>query len=280
MNSSTEEFYIQTEEGMQGPFDLLSIIRKIKNGRLTSLSMITLDPYEAPTPASSHPVIREVLEEQERELLQNSPEIDADVTLLRSVKAGWQFIQLNPYSTILTGVFGMIILTGVLLISSLTGGMIQGILCAIWGYFFFNIFMISLCLRTRMQLVNMDFYQRLAKRWKPLALASLLGASVPGILPAMLYPLIGKAALLLMFVPGALWASYFLFIPLIISDRNMELKEALALNATKFKEAGVDYYSVIFGLLAANIIIPLPPVTMPIFLGAACEAYDKVFNEY
>ena len=280
MSSPSDLFFIQSDEGMEGPFDLLSMIRKIKNGRITGLSMVALDAHDAPVLASEHAVLREILDEQEKEILQKPSEIDSEINFIGAVKNGWQIFLMNPYTTLMTGLFGTLILFGALLFGALPG-IIDGILSTIWASILFTVFLIFLCRKVRMQLVHVDYGRWLLKRWQPLLFSSLLVGLVPGILPALLFPVIGKVALLLIFIPGALWASYFLYVPLIIADRDIGLKEALAFNKAKMKEAGLDFYSIVFGLFALNILLPvLLPVTIPILLGAACDIYDKVYNEY
>lgn len=272
-------FYIFAHEHLEGPYDLLSMIRKIKNGRITRDSQITLDPLDAPRPAGQYPLLLEVIEDQERVNAMAAQEPDAGISLFSALKGGWDVFQLNQTTAILTGVFALVALFGVMFFSVIPYPVVQGIVSAIWSYFVFNLYLIALSRKARMQLVHTEFYLWLLKKWKPLLLASILGSLVPGIIPALLFPLIGPPALFLIFIPGLLVLAYLLFVPLIIVDQSVGLREALLINARKFKAAGVDFYSVIFGLVATNII-PLFPITMPVTLGAACECYDRVYNEY
>jgi hypothetical protein len=272
-------FYIFAHEHLEGPYDLLSMIRKIKNGRLTRDSLITLDPQDAPAPAAQYPLLLEVIVDQEEVNAMATAEPDAGISLFSALRGGWDVFQLNQTTAILTGIFALAALFGVMFFSIIPHPVAQGIISAVWSYFVFNLYLVALSRKARMQLVHNEFYFWLLKKWKPLLLASVLGSIVPGILPAILFPIVGPPALFLVFIPGLLVVSYLLFLPLIIVDRSVGLKEALAINARKLNEAGVDFYSVIFGLVATNII-PLFPVTMPVTLGAACECYDRVYNEY
>jgi hypothetical protein len=273
-------FFIASNDGLEGPYDLLSMIRKIKNGRLTRLTMVTLDPSEAPFHAEQHPVLREVMDDLKQEILSPTQEIDSCITLFGALRGGWDVFQINPTTALTTGVFAVVALFGILLLSVIPFGVIQGILCALWCALAFSAYLITLSRKSRMQIVHSDFYRWLMKKWRSLIVASLITCSVPGILPSLLYPLMGSVALPLVFVPGALWVAYFLYVPLIITDRSIGVREALSINAAKMREAGVDFYSIVLGLVATNVIVPVLPITMPVTLGAACDIYDRVYNEY
>jgi hypothetical protein len=272
-------YYIVQNNEREGPYDLLSMIRKIKNGRISRRSMVAVDAYEDPKEAEHYPQLLEVIEDQEKLSDQSTPDIDKGITIFSAFRNGWEMFQMNQVTALITGLFAMIALFGIMFLSVIPSAALQGALSAVWGYFVFNMYLIVLSRKARMQLIHNDFYTWLLRRSKPIFLFSLLGSIVPGVLPALLYGVIGKPAVFLVFVPGLLVVTYLLFVPLVIVDQNVGIKEALAINARKMKEAGIDFYSVIFGLVAVNII-PLFPVTMPVSLGAACDSYDRVYNGY
>lgn len=275
-----DTLYIASGERMEGPYDLLSLTRKIKNGQLTRSSLVVQESSGTPFPADQDPVLREILDEVEH--LRNAPvpEIDSGISLFGALRSGWDVFQLNPMTALTTGIFGVIGLIGVLIFSSVSTGVVQGVFCAFWCYLTFNIYLITLSRKSRMQILHGDFYRWLLKKWKALLPATLIGCALPGFLPAILYPFLSDIAVILVFIPGALWTAYFLYLPLIITDRGVGVREALSINTAKMRQAGVDYYSIVLGLVATNIILPILPITMPLTLGAACDIYDRVYNEY
>lgn len=276
-------YYIHEAAGVQGPFDLLSMIRKAKNGTLQRQTAVALDAHETPQPAESFDELRTILDEEEHALAtpQGPRAADQSITLMNAFRSGWENFQLNQTTAVLTGVFAIIAVLGMILLSLVTNGIVAGILCSIWAFFVFDIYLVALLRKTRMQLLNAAFFQRLLKKnGLTILLASLLAAIVPGVLPALLAPVFGKFTLLVVLVPSSLAIAYLVFLPLIISDRQVGLGQALLINKEKMAAGGINFFSVIYGLLATNFIIPVFPVTMPVTLGAACDLYDRVFNDY
>ncbi|MBY0355596.1 MAG: DUF4339 domain-containing protein [Rickettsiales bacterium] len=277
----SEEYFISRNGIVDGPFDLLSMIRKIKNGRVTPETMVAPDSSTAAVPAAKIQLLHEILTEHEIAIQDSTKDVGAGFTLFGALRNGWEGFQINPNTALVTGLFAAIILFGVTIISLSVQGVLQGVLCSVWSFYIFNFYLVSLSRKSRMQLLHGDFYGWLVKKkWQSLLGAALISSLIPGIIPALLYPLLGNVAIALIFIPGALSIAYFMFLPLVIVDRGIGLREALSINAHHLKSAGLDFYTVIFGLVATNIIIPLFPVTLPITLSAACDMYDKAYNDY
>lgn len=266
---------------MEGPFDLLSMIRKIKNGRLTRKTMVAVEPDGEAAPAEDWPLLSEVIVDEELSRLTANDEAPPRFSAFKSLRDGADTFLNNPSMALLTGVFIACALLGVFLFSGFFSGLIFGLISAVWCYFVFNCYMISLLCKSRMQLLHLQFYRWLLfKKGRQILIASLCFSILPGIIPVLLYPLFGPLVFTLTIFPGLLFIAYFLFVPMIMVDRRVGFRSAISVNRQVMRSAGIDFYSVVFGLTALNFIIPLLPISMPVTLGAACDLYDKVYNEY
>jgi len=58
------EYYILVDGAKQGPFDIVSMIRKIRNGQLLPDTMISDSPISDPVAALEYSNLREIFEEQ------------------------------------------------------------------------------------------------------------------------------------------------------------------------------------------------------------------------
>ncbi len=277
-------YYIDYNGTNAGPFDLLGIIRKIRNGSLDKNQPVLSDEDEAPKPAYQHKVLYDVFIEQDK-AIQEEEEYEQTISLGGFLKNAFDFLKDDQSSIIFAGVF-------LILVSALTAGLhmkapliVAAIAAPILSYGLFQIFFLSTLRLSRVQLLSWRYISEILKKhWLALFISALLPALCAFTIPWIASSVIGVAGWGISLLLGIPAIIYCLYIPLLIVDRNLNIKEAFALNHKVIKSLGMDGISVMFGLLLI-CAVTLPVIfaalfIVPICTIALCELYDVHFNGY
>lgn len=287
---STQYFVISEDGQEQGPFDLIGIVKKIRNRNITGETQIKLAGADISKAASEYPDLGEFFSEMEAGDKEEGSGVARQHRFSKCLKNGWLFLQNNQLSTIFSGVF---VLTLILLL-----GIINIVLPKVFviigyiGTFIFMQYMFmgyaySMLRMTRGQPVDFGF---IIGKMKPLR-QSLLMASlmmsffiIVGLLlitqgEMLVISIIG---LLVLTLPGFYMFAIHIFTPLLILDKGMDFWEAMEASRKAVKSGGWENIGVFYGLITVNflasmgLIIPLI-VTLPITMSPVTEIYDEYF---
>ena len=278
-------YYILYDGGKDGPFDLLGIIRKIRNGTLQKHHLVSIEDKDA-LPAYQHNALYEIFIEQdnvEREL--SAAEVTQNVSFGGLLKAGFSILKEDQTAAILTGSFMLFlffIVGGGIMVLPLA---LRSLLIPVLSYLLFSVCIVAMLRISRVQLLSFRYFVDIFKHHLvPLLIVSLPVALIAFTIPWMLANIIGKGAWVLTLIAGVPLMAYTFYVPLLLSDRELSLGAALRLNHKLMKSLGIEFYFLVLGLLMINvlavILIIVPLVLLPATLLALMILYDRSFNDY
>ncbi len=279
-------YYIVYEGGKDGPFDLLGVIRKIRNGTLQKHHLVGFADEPDTKPAYQHTDLYEIFIEQdkaEREL--SASESVQSLSFIGLLKAGFGILKEDQTAAILTGSFMLLlffIIGGGIMV--LPAGL-RTVLVPVISYELFSLCVVAMLRISRVQLLSLRYFIEILKHQAfSLLVVSLTVALIAFTIPWMLAGIIGKGAWVLTLLAGVPLMAYLFYVPLLLSDRQLSLGQAFRFNHKLMKNLGIEFYFLVLGLLIVNVLalcfIILPLILLPATLLALMILYDRSFNEY
>lgn len=269
------KYYIVDNEKKDGPFDLISMMRKIRNGSLVPDSMVLIEGQEKPIPAAEISKLNEVFQEREEAESNTENMVLRHHTLTGSLRSGWQFFQANQISTIVTGLLILFVILVAAILHFLLPSFLTVfgyILSFIAGFFGLSIYMFFILRMNRGQPADKDFMLAIINEHFQALIIASCAIAVPAI--------IGGIFLL---VPGLFVLTLYIFTPLLIIDHKMEFWDAMETSRKLVLKSGVENMGVIFALVVINfvaclfIFLPLL-IALPVTMSALSDMYDELFN--
>lgn len=277
------EYYIEEGSTRIGPLDLLTLVRRVRQGKLAKETLIFAEGMPEALPAYLVPEIKSVFDDQV--MIDSQPDImtNGKFSFMQLMRDGFEFFKYNQSTAMIVGAFLLIGALGGFVFSLIPVSLIAVILSGIWSYAVFGLMQVAMLKKSRMQLLSPKEMTMLAKKCGlKLLTVSLLTLIVPFIIPAIVSSIVGPFGWFLLLVPGTFLWAYLFYVPLIVVDLNVSVKNAFSANHRGMKKMGLDNFSVIYLLLMVNVIVApllLPLlITLPITLCALCEMYDVVYN--
>jgi hypothetical protein len=272
------KFIIHYKTDAEGPFDLVTVIRKIRNGSVHADTPISerdeMGEITEPQPAAEHPELVDFFNNKEEATTQNRrAPAKRDYRFMNQFRKGIDFFNRHQSSAVGSGIL-LISVLGLLLISiKLVPTLLLPvaiILTVTLGHIGLAFFELSLLRMYRGQPVNLPF---ISKKF----LGELPGIAIFSAIITML-SLIGGVFLL---IPGLLILTLYIFAPLLIIDQGMDYWEAMETSRIKVLSQGMDFVGIIFGLLVLNALAVLclffPLVfTLPMTFAAIIDAYEDL----
>ncbi len=281
-----DEFYIEYNHQQLGPYDLMTMIRKIRNGQVTRDTIVQVSSMEGARKAGDWHHFFEVFIEADQERAQGNSSEKRSLSFVQMIKAGLETLSMNLVMSVYTGIFliAFVLIVGALF-ALIGGGAVLMLLIGIVAYFLFSLYLLAILRKTRMQLLSAQYFKSILKRsgLQLLAVSSLLGLLIFGV-PGVIAALTGPFALALILLPGSVLMMLFLFAPIAVADRGLKAKEAMQFSKQAMKSLGRDNFIALYLVLLVNFIggtlllVPLL-LTLPVTIAALCEVYDDHFND-
>lgn len=281
-----DEFYIDYNHQQLGPYDLMTMIRKIRNGQITRETIVYASSVEGAQKAGDLHHFFEIFIEAEQERAQAGSGEKRPLSFVQMIKAGLESLTMNLVMSVYTGIF-LIVFVAVVgaFFTLIGGGAVLMLLISIVAYFLFSLYLLAILRKTRMQLLSMQYFKSILQRsgLQLLIVSALLGLVIFGI-PGLIAVFTGPVALALILLPGSVLMMLFLFAPIAVADRGLKAKEALLFSKQAVMSLGRDNFIALYLVLLVNFIggaILLVPLllTLPVTISALCEVYDEHFNE-
>lgn len=267
------QLYILENGSKDGPFDLITMIKKIRNHSVTAETMVFDEKNETPVPAGQHRKLQEVFRELEQETRTPHFSQGATYSFGKVMSVGWQFLQTNPVISLFTGVFLLTVIVMATLMHLLLPEPLR-----VLGYFVMIVLTFYLLSAYMMALLRMSHGQ-------PVDILKILGRvgwySQSLLVAASIVALLTLVGMVLLAIPGLFVLTIYIFTPLLIIEGDMEFWDAMEASRKAIMSRGTDMLGIIFGLVVINfisamLIIPLL-ISLPITFGALCELYDEFF---
>ena len=282
------EYFILNEGVKQGPFDVITMIKKVKNGMLTETSMISEQvdgPYREAVQVEE---VAKLVREHANPSAGSVNSLNIKMTLAASFQEGIElWVRRILDYTVISGIiiaagfgFKMIFLpfTGVV---------------SIWPTYISTVLVIALffefcyyVLETkRSQRVNMGDFLLVIKRTLP----QFMGISILLSTFVLAYGISLQAGLVATLVVLIIM-TVFVFTPFIATDSHMGVLRSGKLSMQKIMIMGLDNFGVILAIVSINLFAAILPgmllrdllglglfISLPITISALAYIYDQVF---
>lgn len=258
-------YYIEQEGRRDGPYDLVTVMRRIRADKIGPQTLIL-------PPGGDHPVAAVQIEEIAFFFNRNAEdsavlETGSKSSVWKALRTGWQFTQENSSMTVYAG--GLLLLSLMLaavLVDAL--GVLHGGLLAWMGFIVMhNIYLVFALRIYRGQTMSSEFINK--------QMAPILPGLVVG---SLLLSLMMAGGLLLAVIPCLLVSVMYIFMPFFMLDRGfgpiagMEASRVLGMKH-KRRFVGPVAGLLAFHLISMLLIIPIP-LTLPMFSAALADCYD------
>jgi len=284
-----KEYYIISGESRIGPYDVVAVIKKIRNGSITADTTIDILGKGNPLPAGEiSELVDFFLEKDDPEEYVAPVFVPKKLDINTVLNSGFYFLQKVPSSTIFSGSFVLISILFLLMINSLPD-VIKVLSCApaiAILYFIMSLYEMSILRMTRGQPADTAY---ILKKAAPIAgrlIKMSFIISFPLILAFMFIiisdGLVMNIAILFLIAIGLFVLTIYSFVPFLIMDQNYELLEAMSASKHAVFRGGIDNFAVILTLNAINFImgalfiLPLT-ISLPVTICAMGEVYDEMF---
>lgn len=280
------EYFIVVDGIKKGPFDIVSMIRKIRNGQLLPDTMIADSPISDPIAAMEFTNLREIFEEQAiigdisiKDKFDVTP-----ITLKHLASRAKEFIDTHNMGIPIAGGFILVIIMAIFMIKSLIPSDIAyKIVGSIIGYFIFMLMQASYLRMVRMQPLSLGYIISTLKRYSvPMLGVSAIIGSIALAIPAIAFEISMPLAIILIFIPGTLVVCFTYFSALLIIDRGFSAMQAISASASFLKKLGGDNIITIYTLILINYIaaplIILLLLTLPLTVAVLNEIYDDNYS--
>lgn len=278
--------YLHKGSDVEGPFDLVALLRKVKNGSITEETLLSRDG-KTPMPAGKMDELQSYFTADDTPAPSHHHETMQALNFTQVLRTGIAFLSDHTGITVSAGVFLLILfmltglvaydfLTGFIAVALLTGPMMAGL-----SFYALRI--------SRGQTIDASF---VVNKLKSSLLHLVPAGAAMFFLPSVCIDLLlggsgpHSAAVALVAVVLSITSlfvlTFFVFAPLLIVDRGMGFMSAMRTSMQQVLRGGVDLISIVFGLVVLNfvgaalLILPLL-VTLPVAVGGLVHLYDRFF---
>ncbi len=260
----------------EGPFDLILLIKKVRNGRLKYDDVVEDDQNGEGIAAIMHPALAEVFHEMEQN--QDQPADVATRSMLdlkRLCKDGFSFLQEHHGITVYSGLYVIASIVPALVAWAVLPGFIAFFVAAaaqILGVFALGGLLWMILRMHRGQPADPDTIMRTLKQRQSVLLRT-----------SVIIGLLSYVGFLFFAVPGLFVLTFTMPALLLVMEYDMEPWEAIALSRRKIQALGLESIGVLFamsviGFVGGLFIFP-PVLLLPIAMHAFAVVYDELFSE-
>ncbi len=265
-------FYIRYETHQDGPFDLVTMIRKIRKGLIPPETLVMEEKEPQAQAARLHPQLNSFYREMEDDYVSDDAmNVMSQLTFSAMMDYGWDFFTNN----LVVGMLSAILIFAILCFSII-------ILLAAQGSVLPSILLITIA-STFFLCGFLHMLQRL-QRQLPFSLEALMrfyshyGTNV--MLFSCAFALLMASGFAFFIIPGIILLSYTAFAPILVVDRNYHFWHAIEASYRTVKKHGSKLYPIMLGLVGLNLlaslmIFPLI-VTLPVTFVGVLELYNKL----
>ena len=281
-----------------GPFDLMAMVKKIRNGKVLANTPIYIEEEAEPVPAMQIEALQEFLQEADPAIASTptpaaspapSPAANNSGTIKLSVgglfRSGLKFLEENQSITVVTGGFLLVAISINMGLSLIVPGILFSVLAATVSCYCFIFYFILILRKTRYQQITGDFFDEMLRSNAVRAAGlALVLALLPFILPLILMEVLHPAAIVLALFPGMFFFVMLMYAPLIMSDHeHYTPMQSIGRSRAFIYRLGTENMGVLFSLWMINFLgmflfLPLF-ITLPVTISAMAEVYDAHYNE-
>ena len=266
--SMENNYYIDLNGTKDGPHDIVTLMRRIRAKKISSDTRLYVGNAPTAVAANTVPELKIFFNDNAAASVhdKNSPKL---FTLGSVIADGKRFTLENNIMTVYSGGF-------ILLCALLANALVHGYGYELGGLLSWIVFIL-------LHFVYMVFTLRLS-RGQTITTAYLDKQLLPImhklLFAAIIYGMMIAGGVILLVIPAIMVAIYYIFVPILIVDRNMSVLNAMYASRQLVGKFKGRYYSTIFFLMLAYLgsmflIVPLP-ITVPIFSAAIIKIYEEL----
>lgn len=266
-------YYVHHDGTREGPLDMPAIMRKIRTGRITHVTVLSTTDDPTEKMAVEHPeiyaILREMVEPKSGAFVSGRMRMSAEKRFVRAWLMGWRFVGKQPIVFVIasTGIMAVFVLsTALSRMFTWHAGLASGIFLYLLMQ---SVAMVMLLRLYRGQYINISTLRR-----------QILPLLPPLILTSITVGLLGTMGLAALILPGIFIFSIFAFVPFIISDRNPSLASAMQASVMIAFKDGFEGFGAVMGIVCINLLslllIITLPITLPIVSLALAELYEDM----
>lgn len=265
-------YYIRYETHQDGPYDLVTMIRKIRKGLVPPEALVMEEKETSAQPARSHPQLNTFFREMEEGYVSDQATHTIERLSFGAIFAyGWDFFRHNLLIALISAltVFATLSYALIILMAG-RGSLLPSILLTSIAGVYFLCGFVFLIQRMQRQLPFSvqsirDFYE---ENWGNLFLFS------------MAFALINLTAFCLLIVPGVIMLSRLAFAPILVVDRHYHFWHAIESSYRTVTRQDARLYPILIAMIGINIIaapfvFPLL-ITLPVTFIGMLELYHQL----
>ncbi len=259
-------YYIDDNGRKDGPHDLVSIMRRIRSGKITHETLVYADEHAAAAPAGT---IHDIALFFDHDAQQAAKASTSSLSLGKLLFSGWHFVIEHNVMTVYAGGLLLLSMMATMVFTSVLGtlpGLIFG-----WCFFFtfHNLYLVFILRIYRRQPIGSYF----------------IGRKLSGIFATLLFTSIVLALMiaggsLLLIIPGIAVAVMYAFVPFLMFDYRFGVVESMhasRLLLHKHKRGYLMTLSLLMLMHLACVLLIIPlPLTLPMFAAALSAVYEEL----
>ncbi len=265
MNTVRRYYILNVRGAYEGPYDLSTMMRKIRAGKIQSTTFVTPEGEQQGRSASEISELAALFTVRPiKGTMQEIVTGTAESRFMHTIHTGWRFVGQQPLILVIASLGVMACVSAGLLFSRVLPWWIcLGISFGL--YLTFQSLMMATVLRIyRGQYLDGQFLNRYIS---PLIL--------PLLTMSLILTVLGMVGLVAFILPGLLIFSLFVFTPFIISEGKGSAFSAFSQSAQLVTSDGLDSFAVVLALVTLNLLSILLIITLPIIAVALTELYDE-----
>lgn len=290
------DYFIVENAQKQGPYDLISLIKKVKSGKITAETMISVSEDGEFVPASSIEEVNTLLQEHgagAQAEANPKGKKGGNITFIKSFREGVDLWARHVVS--------FVVISGLIL--SITFGLSVGLkkitflaeypsignfIVSFFATYLYILFFNYILYAKRSQAMNVsNIINMLKNNFGKVAIISAIFS-----LYAVAFGIdekIGIVAIVIVTFLAALCA----FVPFLIFDAELSLKDAVKGSMARSFKNGTDVFGVVLTLVAINLIVSLLPafyspqllffglfISIPITTASLAYIYDELVSQF
>lgn len=265
-------FYIRYETHQDGPYDLITMIRKIRKGLIPPETLVMEESEPQAQAARLHPQLNSFFREQDEDYVSDeATTVVKQLNFSALIAYGWDFFRHNLLSGLISGLAILATITYTIMILVASKGAILPaiILIGIAVTFFLCGFIFMLQQMQRQLSFSLESMREFyGQHWTNLVLFCIA------------FSMIHIVALGLFIIPGLVLLSRSTFAPILIVDKNYHFWHAIEASNRTVKNHDGKLNSILLGMVGINLVaaifvFPLL-ITLPITFAGLLELYNQL----
>lgn len=272
MTQADERYFILNDAGVaSGPFDLISMMRKIHSGKLDGETTVMRESDSTPYRARHMPELAVFYQKALDDNPKHHSLGDGMLDIKRMLISGFEFINIHHNAAVLAGI-GVVTLVGLgVMLNSVLPKNIVVMLCVLLFWVLQSLFMVMTLRVNRGQLIDARYIRE-----------QLLPSLLPISIGALLLGVLTMGGVLLVIVPGIVIYALYAHTPFFIIEKNMPILQAMKASKQAMFQRQKEPFMIslcltMIFLVSAALIVPLPLI-MPVISAAHAELYDQLHH--